>query len=278
MKPALVLLAASLLAGPARPIAGSSLLARWMATSRVTPSEAARTLAVEDEETVRPNALFEARKHLRSDGRLSMAEHVLRESFRARLGMLLGAEPPAASMPPPMLHWLEWRPTPDGLELTGESAQAVRVSGDGDRSVVVFDHRSIHEVWTECDIDLCVRRLPSPPPAGDEAYRLVLPRGQDAPVCAPVPSTVQAADEDADVFVWEASPWQREAPLRRIVCELRGRRAAAGSRWELFRDGRLARPPAAAPSSVGNNPLELGGGEANVAPRHASARIDGLAP
>lgn len=246
-----------------------SVAERWVSPSRMTPADAADALSRHaEEEFVPANELFEAQKYLRTDGPISMSPHVLRETFRRRLATLTESQAGVHSWTvlPPLLHWLEWRPKGDGLELRGESVQ-VAVDSSARTIVAVIDHQTIHQEWTHCEDGLCVWQVEAPlwP---EVSYSLAVPRpahgigGPNVPpatICDPEPSGIGPLATELPLLVdlRHTAKGVAGGAYRRIVCSLampwKGRLHVS-----YFVAGRLPHVPlAAAQSAVINNPSEV---------------------
>jgi len=214
----------------------NAVAARWLSSSRLTPIEAAKVLYLEASgAAVSDEDLFEAEKHLRSDGPVSPNEYVLREVFTRLLRSELGAS--ELRIERPLLHWLESRVSPRGVELRGESLQ-LAVLYEHRSAVVRLRHRTIHHQWENCGATLCLSTLPGLL-RSEIRYLWANGAGGVSPGCRTAPPPLVPDDTNDLSCVFVAGP--------RSV--LRITYAAAG---------KIALAPAnAAASAVVNNPLEL---------------------
>ncbi len=221
-----------------RTFAMNAVAARWLSSSRLTPSEAANVLYREATGAiVSDDELFEAEKHLRSDGPVSPNEYVLGEIFTRLLRRDRGRSASEIRVEPPLLHWLESRVTPGGIELRGESLQ-LAVAYEPASAVVRLRHRMIHHAWEECEGELCLSRsLVSP--RSDVRYFWSDGAGAALPACGASSPTL-VPEETHDVSCVFAA---RPRSSLRITYAAAGKIAVA--------------PARASASAVVNNPLEL---------------------
>lgn len=239
MKAATVVLVSAVLVAASNPaIAMNAVAKRWLSSSRLTPSEAANVLYLEATGAiVSDDDLFEAEKHLRSDGPVSPNEYVLKEVFARLLQHERGDRARDVRIERPLLHWLESRVSPSGVELRGESLQ-LAVAYEPGEAIVRLRHRTLHHAWEDCGGALCLSTLLEPL-RSDVRYLWTDTSGVALLPCDASPPAL-VPDETRDIAcVFAARPRS----------SLRVTYAAAGA---------IAfAPPRAAASAVVNNPLEL---------------------
>ncbi len=271
-----IALALTILAGldSFAPPAVRSIRDRWTTPSRMTPRDAAAVLARRASgDWIAAAELFEAEKHLRTDGPLSVAPFVLREGLRRRLPRVetVDERPVEWTLPPPVLHWLAVRRTERGLELRGESVEVAATAVSADRALVVVERSTIRQDWSVCEEGLCYWDLEAPTPDAEPVLSLVPDRrirgseircdgaGLDSPHRERLASAV------VELRFADQSP--ADGTPRRIVCSVPLQRGGTAIRVAYSIADRLARPPSdVAPSAVLHNPTRLSfdprGGEA----------------
>ena len=222
---------------------------RWSMASRLTPFDAIGVLFREAiGEPVSSADLFEAQKHLRSDGPVSPSEYVLAELFERRLRRELGSTGDGLRLRTerPVLHWLESRVIDGGIEIRGESLQLAVVHPAAGTAAVWLDHRTRHQEWTDCGGELCVVTILAPL-RPDVSYLW-------SRECDPSPSTIPSAPSPGHAFrqaLRQALPEE----TRRIRCVFRETLDASLRLTYLSGGSPAFAPPRAAASAIVNNPL-----------------------
>jgi hypothetical protein len=258
---------ASLLVPTCRADAMNAIIERWRQPSRLTPLEAVRVLELDARgAVVRMEDLFEAEKHLRTDGSVSPGEYVLTELYGRLLRRELGltSDDPSLRVEPPILHWVESRSSNGGLELRGESVQLAVQRVSSNRSIVQLRERTIEESWNHCGGELCVTATRAAYPM---VRRYVWAAVRDsrsrprsvAPRCEPSVSP----RKDLDLFIDAlglADSFAREIArddTARTACVFDDRSVGA-VRLSYLTQGTLATPPMrAAAGALVNNPTEV---------------------
>jgi len=273
--------------------AAATIEAAWRTPSRVSSAQASQILLAQVEgEPVAAADLFEAEKHLRTDGGISPSSLVLRDMMTRLLARR--AEPAGRELRiralPPVLHWLESINEPGVLRLRGETVQVGVLNSPPDAAVTVLFHRTLYQEWRLCAGAPCVTAVKMPlrsrvayllaardsaVPASARASELLLATEltgwlQDAEPAAVRLDLAQACDP----FPAEAArgragsqpmSWFRHAAARtvgdninEVLCSFRTAGSPASARISYLASGTLATAPSsAARSAVINNPLDF---------------------
>jgi hypothetical protein len=245
----------------------NAIIERWRQPSRLTPFEAVRVLELDARGApVRTEDLFEAEKHLRTDGSVSPSEYVLTELYgrlvRRELG--LTSDDPSIRVERPILHWVASRSSDGGLELRGQSVQLALQRVSSNRTIVRLRERTIEESWNHCGAELCVTATRAAHPIGRRYVWAAVP-GNRSSTRAVVPSC-EASDpprKDLDLFIDRPGipdPVAREISrddTARTACVFDDRSLGA-VRISYLMEGTLAVPPMrAAAGALVNNPMEI---------------------
>jgi hypothetical protein len=263
----------------------------WTAPSRLSTRDASRVLLAEAAgEAVAAADLFEAEKHLRTDGGISASELILDDMLArllARRARQAGAGLRVRVLPP-VLHWLQGTRRSAELEVRGETVQLAVLSLPDDAALTVLLHRTLCRDWRLCDGAPCFTLVKSPL---RRAVSYVLTTGEPAAPTDVRASTLLLASEltgwlreavaspaidglgrACDPFPSEAvarlpqrpQGWFRHAAERtlgddvnQVLCSFRSDSPARGKLSYLV-SGTVAVPPAsAARSAITHNPLDF---------------------
>ncbi|MBI2962676.1 MAG: hypothetical protein HYY35_02885 [Deltaproteobacteria bacterium] len=261
---ALAALVAAASPGGVHPIA-----ARWRSASRLTPAEAASVLHRHAEGgEVRAEDVFEAEKHLRTDGPVSPAEYVLSDLLARRLAARAGDAGTRPRVLPPVLHWLDWTETARGVRLRGETVQVAVLGSSARGAVTVLYRRTLHQDWSMCGAELCVTTVAAPV-RRDAGYATWAPltaaevglaRWFDARRCDPRPAEVgdPGAGSPFGIVLRHAVAETMAGAPSEISCSLAELPPRAAMRVTYTEAGHPAAPPSrAARGAIVNNPLEF---------------------
>jgi len=288
------LVAALLAALPlARPCAAATIGQAWSSASRLSAAEASRVLVRQAEgEPVPALELFEAEKHLRSDGGVSTSPLVLSDMLTrllARRAQAAGADLRIRTLPP-VLHWLEATNEPGRLQLRGESLQLAVLNWQPDVAVTVLFHRTVFQDWRLCAGAPCFTAVKTPlrsrvtyllaagdftSPSEARASELLLAteltgwlrnaraarvRRGLALACDPLPAEAAPRTTEHHPRLWfrHAVDQTLEGNVNQVLCSFRVGRSPAPAKLTYLVSGAIATvPSSAARSATTNNPLNF---------------------
>jgi len=277
--------------GAAGPSRAATAWDFWTATSRLNAHDASQVLlAHTDGKPVLPSDLFEAEKHLRTDGGISASELVLADMLTRMLASRArqAGNDLQIRVLPPVLHWLQGTRRSEDVEVRGETVQLAVLSRGNDTALTVLLHRTLYQDWRLCDGAPCFTPVKSPlrtsvsyvltagesaAPADAGASSLLLAseltgwlrdaggsasRRELARACDPFPSeaTLRSAARRQAFFRHTADRTFAEEP-NQVLCMFHGEGPARGKISYLVSDTLASPPASAARSAITNNPLDF---------------------
>ena len=287
----IIALGTAIQAAPSR-CGAATIAGAWSSASRLSAAEASHILLRQAEgELVSARELFEAEKHLRSDGGVSASPLVLSDMLTRLLARRVHAAGSGLRIRtlPPVLHWLETsNEDQDRLRLRGESLQVAVLNSEPDVAVTVLFHRTTFQDWRLCAGAPCFTSVRTPlrsrvayllttrdsaAPSDARASQLLLAteltgwlRGAEpvsarygvAQACDPLPAAAHGAGRQPMSWFRHTVDETIDGNVNQVLCSFRIGGSPASARLTYLVSSAIAvAPSSAARSAVVNNPLSF---------------------
>lgn len=184
----------------------TSIATRWSLPSSLTQDQAVEVLYREASgQAVSPSSLFEARKHLRTDGGVSfgggVTASVVQKLLQARFA---GDNAVRVRALPPILQWGDSTSYLDAngvqaIRIRGESLVAATLNSDPNLAATALFHFSVNEDWRACGSSNCLTPL-SGTLHSNVDYQLAVPLKTVVPGEARSSELILAANYPGNVF------------------------------------------------------------------------------